>query len=344
MVDRSRSARVPVEVGWVPAWLTWVGATTSCLQALKCGCDAVDVAGVCGYAFQLTVHRELCPSGPTVFSWARLSEGVPYLGRTALQFLSMECYEPSEGSAGEGGRQACAAAFNVASAEVEAGRPCVLWGAYVPEFAVVVGVENGCYLVKSFRRVMGQPEEPVPWDQLAAPGGPYVLAFPSATGLSLEAEDRRWVERAVEALQPALVGAEGATGGDYRFGTGAYDFWAEALEGGKFLPFGAAYNAQCWAEARARARDFVGRVAERTGAGGKGAAASAEALTEATGGFTAVADSLAQVARLFPFPGTKDGPGPQACRAAAKALRAAKSAEERAAHALREAIVKWPRS
>lgn len=32
------SKMVPMEVTYVPSWLTWVGSTTSCLRALGCGC------------------------------------------------------------------------------------------------------------------------------------------------------------------------------------------------------------------------------------------------------------------------------------------------------------------
>jgi len=86
------TAMVPMDVQLQPAWLTWVSATTTCLKALGTDCDTVDVAGMTGYAFVLSVHKELCPSGPTVFDWCSLLAGVQLLGRTTLNFTSGDCH------------------------------------------------------------------------------------------------------------------------------------------------------------------------------------------------------------------------------------------------------------
>ena len=48
---------VPMDVEWQPAWITWVAATTTCLNALGVECDKTDVAGYSGYAFVMSVHE-----------------------------------------------------------------------------------------------------------------------------------------------------------------------------------------------------------------------------------------------------------------------------------------------
>ena len=81
------------EVTYQKAWLTWVASTTTCLRTLGVDCDTVDVAGTTGYAFVMSVHEQLCPSGPTVFDWGMLEHGVHLLGRSTLVFGQGEVLE-----------------------------------------------------------------------------------------------------------------------------------------------------------------------------------------------------------------------------------------------------------
>jgi hypothetical protein len=57
------------DVRFGSSWLSWVGATTGCLNALGVQCDPADVAGHSGYAFRLTIVKDVCVSGPTCFAW-----------------------------------------------------------------------------------------------------------------------------------------------------------------------------------------------------------------------------------------------------------------------------------
>ncbi len=106
-MSTKQTIQLPFAVEYQPAWLTWVGSTATCLRALNIDCDAVDVAGFSGYAFHIAVHEEVCPSGPTVIDWGRLSRGVHALGRATIEFRS-PCCEIS-GNAHEEG---CRAAFD----------------------------------------------------------------------------------------------------------------------------------------------------------------------------------------------------------------------------------------
>lgn len=310
MSTQATGSMVPMEVSWTPGWLTWVSATTSCLGALGVDCDQADVAGLSGYAFVLNVHTGLCPSGPTAFDWRPLTEGVFFLGRTTRDY-------GGPGSDLLGG-------YEFAAEEIAAGRPCVIWGAYVPEFAVAIGVEDGAFLVKSHREVTGEPQPPIPCEDLQAPGGAYCLAFPTGSPTDWEAGDRHAVRRAKELLLSE------SPPGNYGFGLAGYDVWVAALDGNRADAFGNAYNAHCWAEGRRFAHEFLSRVARRDPdlAGPVGRAAEA---------FGAVAAALHEVATLFPFP-QGGAIGEESVRAkAAEHLQAAKAAEARAAEALGEA-------
>jgi len=311
--------KAPMDVAWTPAWLTWVGATTSCLRALGVDCDAVDVAGLSGYAFVLSVHHELCPSGPTVFDWRTLQPGVEYLGRTTEAYVSLGCAE---------GRAACRAAYDWAAREVAEGRPCVIWGAYVPEFAAVVGVEDGAFLVKSFREVTGEPQPPIPCEDLQAPGGPYCLAFPVEKPADRQAGDRYAVQLAVKHLRG------GSLSGDYGSGLAAYDVWIAALEANAAGSFGNAYTAQCYAEGRHYAGEFVKRVAARD-------PRCAEPLGRAAVAYAQAREAMGELARLFPFPGGEEVRDPANRGKAVELLRRAKAAETRAVEAMEEAVEGW---
>jgi hypothetical protein len=316
---------VPMEVHWTPAWLTWVGATTTCLRALGLDCDAVDVAGMSGYAFMLSVHKELCPSGPTVFDWGMLLEGLPALGRATEVF---------EGRCEDRGREAFEAqrraVYDLAAREVAAGRPCVLWGAYLPEFAVVMGVEDGAYHVKSYRECTREPQPPIPYREMDAPGPPYVLAFPAPTAGRTPRDDARAVERAAHLLRAPHHNS------DYGSGLGAYDVWIEALQADRAHPFGNAYNAQCYAEGRRFAHGFLTRVAERNPA--------VDALRDAVAAYGEAALAMDQVSGTFPFPGGEAVREAGRRGRAIELLQETKAAETRAADALAQAAAGWPRS
>jgi len=321
--------RVPMEVEYAPAWLTWVAATTTCLRALGVECDQTDVAGFSGYAFHLCIHKELCPSGPTVLDWDALNWGVRYLGRSTKTFYSGQCH--SEGYKSELTRGHCRSAFELAKSEIEAGRPCVIWGAYVPEFAACVGVDGDAYLVKSFKECINQEQPPIPFDEVNAPGGAYVLGFPNATSLKRLHADQHAVLRAVELAR--------TPSSSYAYGPGAYDLWIESLKAHRADGGGNSYNAACYAEGRRFASEFFARMAKRNGF-------AAKELNRAAANCEKAADATAQVAKLFPFPGEwgKKINDDKAIAEAGKLLKAAKDAESRAIGTLAKiAAMDWPR-
>jgi hypothetical protein len=269
-----------------------------------------------GYAFHLGVASGLCPSGPTAFQWGTLLPGVNRLGRSTAVYQA-ECFAGPKES--EASRESFRAALAFAQREVEAGRPCVLWGAYVPEFAAVVGIRGDSYLVKSYRECNGEPQPPIPYDELNAPGGPYVLAFPTPTEFPRAETDRRALGQAVAMFRNPACSPR------YRYGTAGYDRWIEELEARRADAGGNSYAAACYAEGRRFAREFLQRVAERT-------PAIAAPLRQAAGEYGAAAQAMDRVAALFPFPGqwgamVDDG---AAIAEATDALRTARDAETRA--------------
>ncbi|HJN16522.1 MAG TPA: twin-arginine translocation signal domain-containing protein, partial [Armatimonadota bacterium] len=178
-------SRVPMQVEPTQGWLSWINATTSCLQALGCVCDAIDVAGATGYAFVLHIPETVGVWGPTAFQWDILHEGIPWLGRATMAY-----YAPQQNA------DTYRDAFEFVTREVGAGRPCVINGAFVPEFAAVVAVDEAQYHFVGAVR-----EGPLAHDALDAPGGVYALAFPTALTVEPGKGDRQTINHGVQLMR-----------------------------------------------------------------------------------------------------------------------------------------------
>jgi len=258
-----------------------------------------------------------------------LDAGVHALGRSTMTYSSGDCHTGD--SINERTTAHCREAFELARREVSAGRPVVLWGAYMPEFAVAYGVEGDNYIVRSWKPDMGEEDTPIPFDKIDAPGGPYIMAFPTPTDPQLyrSFSDQLAVRNAIRLLTAPSQFQSHATG------LAAYDTWVKALEQGTCHPFGLAYNSQCWAEAKAFARGFIPRVAERN-------PVAAEPLGRAGELFAKVELAVIELAKLFPFPPASEEVTADQRDHAIESLREAQNTEKQAVAALQEAVaVKW---
>lgn len=327
MDQKPQAVMVPMDVPWEGCWLSWVAATTACLRALGIECDTVDVAGMSGYAFILNVHQTLDVSSPTAFDWAWLTAGVQLMGRSTMELHHFDMGEKADPT-GESRLAGCQAAYDLAAREVGEGRPCVLWGAYEPEFAVVIGVEDGFYHVKSFKQDMGEPQPPIRWDEVKNPSGSYVLAFPTETKATQLRSDAYAVGHAVE----LLLGR--GTMGEYALGLSGYDAWIAALEANKAQPYGNSYSTQCFAEGRDFACEFLGRMAKRT-------PEAAELLGRAVAAYDEASTAMQELKRVFGFPPKEEVNDPAKRAQGVDLLKTAKLAETRASGALLEALRFW---
>ncbi len=326
-----KAMRVPMKVEYEFVWLSWVASTTGCLKALGVDCDPAEVAGYSGYAFMLNVPNEMCPSGPTAFDWGLLHRGVSLLGRSTLVFHGAHCPCEMKTEADTARvRAEMRAAYEMVGREIAAGRPCVIWGTYDPDFGIAVGVENDAYLVETFRRGTDEPQTPIPYDGLVCPSGTYALAFPTAIEITRRQGDRHALRHAVTMLN--------YTNGDAKYANGeaAYDRWIESLEGGEVAPHGNSYNAHCWEEARRFARDFLSHVSKRN-------RDMSDSLAPAIAAYGEVAAAFDKLTDLFPFPDAdRKVDDPEVRAKAVEHLRAAKVADAKAAAALTAAARKWP--
>ncbi|MEO0078666.1 MAG: hypothetical protein ABIK86_06690 [candidate division WOR-3 bacterium] len=274
-----------------------VGAVGSVLRARGIKCDLTDVAGMSGHAFLVNVHPELCPSGPTAFDLNLLVDGLSALGLEVE--LAMAAHD-----AGSDDAELLAELFERVREEIDAGRACVVWGATdCPEFAVVYGYENDCYLVRSYRglaarlepnRLLGPdelPEPPVRFDELKAPGCVATFMFGEPVQVESDRADRNALARAAQLLGDRHAGLLPG----YAHGAKAFSAWAEALEAGRAQRFGNAYNAAAWCEMQMFAAGFCRRLAKRHAKAADPLDAAAHSLAQAYA-------NLEVVKKAFPMP------------------------------------------
>jgi hypothetical protein len=328
MGDTAEHITVPMEVEWKNSWLTWITSVTGCLNALGEDCDLVDVAGETGYAFHLGIHPDLCQSGPFVCDWDALCRGVRSLGRATELYHAGEFHNRK--TINDRTREQCRMAFELARREIQAGRPCVILGAYIAEFAICIGVVGDSYIVKSYKEHWGGEQTPVKYDETDCPAGAYTLAFPAPVHFRLRMRDRDAIVNAAKFFNHRSY--------PYRYGAEGYDLWMQSLMAKRAGAFGNAFNAQCYAELKGFARDYVAGLAERN-------QLCTDELEKAAVEYAKTADAMKRVAQIFPSIDWTDAKveDERAINDAVEALKVAKTSEVKAIEYLEQAAVAdWP--
>jgi hypothetical protein len=175
-----------------------------------------------------------------------------------------------------------------------AGRPCVVWGTYAPEFGVAVGIRGEAYLVKSFKEIVNEDQPPIPYHRTEPPGGVYALGFPAGAEYG---ELQRDLEAILEALRLWSRPAYGL----HHYGPSGYDVWIEALRSRRADRFGCGYNAACYAEGRRFAQQFFERMSTRR-------PLAANLLRQAAESYGKAATSMGHLSEVFPFNHDEKGP------------------------------------
>ncbi len=268
---------------WSPKWVSHLGCMKGCLDFLGVELSDAWLFGGTGHAFVINLSADLCPSGPTCWGYDMMFPLLRNLGGGNSGV---------HGSRDEGTlEEARERAWRLVRASVDAGVPCYGWELKVPEFYVVVGYDDGGYLFSG--PLTDGVEGPLKSERLGDTGIGVVEMY--AVEPSEPADDRRAVR---EALQAALKHAHEP--GEWRFdpyvtGPEAYTVWADALDGGRAVAIGAAYNAAVWLECRRHAVEFLLEAKGRIGG-------PTEPLwDEAIGRYESVCQALEKVQEIYPF-------------------------------------------
>jgi DNA-binding HxlR family transcriptional regulator len=286
------------EAVYQPCWLSYAGAMAGSLQSLGVSCDMVDVGGYSGYAFLINVSKGMtCPSGPTALpmeTWTKIHRGTEKLGWTIEHYEYPHSYPKKEGRPTPEEIEVAKKLFAKVKQEIDQrDRPVVLWGLVVPEYGIVNGYEGDSYITSTFRSLTKQPETPISFHDLKAPGCIDAFFFRDRAKIDPETVSKEAVTRAFQfatAKVPVL--------GNYVAGPAALDEWANVLERvpeEKQNYHGNSYVGACVAEGRAISAEFLRRLA------GKRKGKQSERLLAASERYGKGAKLMEEFTRIFPF-------------------------------------------
>jgi DNA-binding transcriptional ArsR family regulator len=322
---------------YVDCWISYTGAMAGALRALGVTCDLADVGGYSGYAFVANVAKgQTCPSGPTAMSeavWQEIAQGTESLGWRLDHYTDEEVAPSQRGKPTPAEYARLERLFERVKRDIDTrDRPVVLWGLPIPEYGIVNGYDGTAYVVSTYRRTEGQPDNPVPFAALQAPGCLDAYFFRESVKVNRAVVDRAALDRAVRFASGSM-----AVRSQYVGGPAAFVEWARVLESvpePKQNYMGNSYVGACLHEAREVAAQFLTRLA-------KGRPASvAEPLLAAAKTYGEIAKHLKAFKDLFPF--KFEGPMPEtARRQGAALLRQVKPLEETAVQQMRKALAAW---
>lgn len=318
-------------------WDTYMGCLRGCLRYLHSDVTPAWLYGVSGHAFGLNIHKQLCPSGPHVWSgWGSLQGHEGLLGlkieRVGAWYKGYDdAYEAHKKLAWERARQA-----------IDAGTPVLGYDLNWAEFYVVSGYDDTGYHYWNTNFGELKQAGPVAWDKYGDGGVVHMIALQVVTARKPKGTARRAVKAALQ--WTVDFGARGDADdplrhADYASGLAAYDQWIAALDDPKAYEgdaIGAMYNAQVWRECRHQAVAFLQEAQDRLGD-----PALTPLFADALQHYQRVERKLGLVCDQFPFEdGARKASQPERQQRAQRALRDAKRAEQSGLEALAQIVAR----
>jgi hypothetical protein len=308
-------------------WISYMGALVSCARYLDPDVSVAWLWGSTGYAFSLTVHEALCPSGP----YMPVDKIDHLLGNTGfdLETLRIEANEA-------GFAERIEELFSRTRVAIDSGAPVMGWSLDSIDWYPVHGYDGeGNYLFLRHNGHLGT----YPHGKLGekAPGG---LALLNIVHKGSPPDDAAVVRDALSFA--AKMGRGGFTEEAYTSGLGGYDAWIAALAQPEDPPddgtvFGHAFNAACWYECRRQAVAFLEEAKQRLSD-----SSLPGPFDKAITHYTVVADRFKTLTELFPCQPGKMAPMRERFRnaelreKAIAALTAARTAEAEGLESLPE--------
>lgn len=286
--DESGDKQVMLEgLNSKPMWITHMGCLIGCAEYLKVDASPEWIYGGSGHAFALNIHDELCPSGPTAWAADKCDRLAANLGLTVEDHTAFKSDKEFAAKQEK--------LWNTTCKAIDAKTPCFAWELGMPEWYIVAGYdEDGNYLYRDFTGAVAK----TPYTKLGSTE--IGVASLQVVKKGKAADDRAIVR---DALVFALEHGAGKDSQElYHTGLAGYDAWIKALQDTKVVEeteeagFGLAYNAQCWAECRQHAVEFLAEAKKRIGEDDLN-----PLFDEAIKHYKVVAENLNTVAQTFPF-------------------------------------------
>ncbi|MHA2357975.1 MAG: hypothetical protein ACXABK_04320, partial [Candidatus Heimdallarchaeaceae archaeon] len=212
-------------------------------------------------------------------------------------------------------------------------KPAIIWGIPVPEYGIVYGIEGESYIVSTFRGLNNQPDDPIKYNELQAPGGLHAFYLTDENEGITDERNKEAIERAIR-----MAKGDGLKVPDYVSGPEAFEVWAGLLEGRKFDEksyHGNSYVAACTHEGLYASGEFLYGLAVNYS--GQSQAAH---LENASKEYQEAADLMKEFVEIFPF-GFKGELPEDKCLKGAEILRNIQPMIEKAISLMQKAVNSW---
>ena len=324
------------KVEYLPCWLSYTGAMAGALRALGIDCDIADVGGYSGYSFIINVAKGVtCPSGPTALppeTWNEIKKGTETLGYTIEKFEHPSGYPAEEGKPTPEEIEIAKKLFERIKQEIDTkDQPVVVWGLVIPEYGIVKGYEGNSYLTSTYRSIIKQPETPILYYDLKAPGCLEAYFFRNKTKLDANTVDKEALKRAIQ------FAAKARAHDNYVSGPAALEEWANVLEkqpDEKQNYMGNSYVGTCVWESRCMNTEFLKRLSNKH----KGK--QSKHLLDASEAYQKSAALMKEFTGIFPFK-PQGQMKLQDRKNAANILKKIKPLEEQAIQQMQKALDNW---
>jgi hypothetical protein len=306
---------------WRQRYITQLGCIKGCLDYLAKEVSFPWLYGGTGYAFVLNIEASLDPSGPSCWDTHPLFDLAPNLGYQVSGF-SIE-----KAAAGDSFPARQREAWDFVRAALDRGLPCYGWELhpFVPDYYVINGYEEGDpggYFYSGW--VSGGPTD---WRTLGDRAVKVLQVYRVET--VEPAPDEKVVKTALKTvIQRSATSSGWFSDPSFASGPAGFDLWAVALETGRAIRDGHAYNTATWLECREMAAAFLHEARLRL------PGRCDDAFAGAAGDYEQVCGYLREALALNPFnPAAWDGDTCLKSVQAAALIRQAGAAER---HALEE--------
>ena len=288
---------------WEPSWISYIGAVLGVLKSYGKNENYASVGGYSGYVFALpNVHsRATCPSGPTALGyniWNTIEKSTELLGYSVHTFNDSGSLPSEEGKLTEEDIKRAKKLYSFTKEAIDNNKPVIIWGLVIPEYGICNGYTNGSYIVSTFRRNTDQPETPISYDALQAPGGLHGILLKEELPPISEEDDKNAIMRAIQFAEGNIIDIPNLNN-TYISGADAFDKWADILESSdnEDHPYhGNSYVGACTLEAEQLASFFLKQISDKY----KGTKQSTF-LTKSSEEYKKAASLLKKFTEIFPF-------------------------------------------
>lgn len=306
------------------------------------------VMGLSGHAFRLTVvPGEIHIAGPTMFDFSRvLQQGLRQMGYAASVVCegklgetygpNSNLVEPSLNTFAARKKrelpQTLPQALELIHRSIDRGYPVLAWELFIPEFGLIYGYDDEKKTLYAADNC-GHDQQ-IAYEDLGR--GLIEELFVLALDHPLETDRRTMLRQAVESALLHYHEQEHSSTTIAVNGLAAYASWREAYQNGEIEPNGNAYTIAVARDARRYAALFWSELADTWTE--PDFTAILPAFRHAAAQYTTIAETYAELSRLFPFPAGGEPNEPANGKQAIALLEQLESEEREAVKLLEEML------